>query len=300
MGMPVRGILLNGKWLLENLRAGLRVSTAGPVRRDAFHVSADQGLILLVLATCAALIATYPFGASHVQLKSHVWGSLGADAFESILVFYAITRVQRAPHTLAAICVVLCSSLIALALIEALAHWALSWFRTNAASAGRRDLVSVGLDMCFVIWFFVMSARGLRLVYGTPWLRTAALIAPLFVGALIGEWLVPADYWAFWNPQQAEASKTRPPQVYTEWTYYAQRELLSAKFSGLSPSRPGVGELYFIGFAGTSTEDVFMKEVRSAQALFDERFDTRSRSLILINNPHTVRDEPIASATNLY
>jgi peptidase C13-like protein len=82
-------------------------------------------------------------------------------------------------------------------------------------------------------------------------------------------------------------------------TLRAQQGLLAASLAGLSAQRPGVVDLYFMAFAGTSTQDVFMKEVRSAQALFDRRFDTRGRSLLLVNNPRTVTELPVASNDNL-
>jgi peptidase C13-like protein len=79
----------------------------------------------------------------------------------------------------------------------------------------------------------------------------------------------------------------------------AQQRLLAASLSGLAAARPGIVDLYFVAFAGTSTQDVFMKEVRSAQVLFDRRFDTRGRSLLLVNNPATVAELPVASVANL-
>ena len=84
-----------------------------------------------------------------------------------------------------------------------------------------------------------------------------------------------------------------------EQTLSAQPELLAAGLAELLPQRPGVVDLYFVAFAGTSTQDVFMKEVRSAQGLFDQRFDTAGRSLLLVNNPRTVNDLPVASNDNL-
>jgi hypothetical protein len=97
--------------------------------------------------------------------------------------------------------------------------------------------------------------------------------------------------------QQAE--RPARPSVEAERVLAAQRRLLAASLGGLAAERPGVVDLYFVAFAGTSTQDVFMKEARSAQALFDRRFDTRGRSLLLVNNPATVADLPIASLANL-
>jgi len=75
---------------------------------------------------------------------------------------------------------------------------------------------------------------------------------------------------------------------------YPAREALAA----LVPERPGVEDLYFIGVAPYSAEDVFARELLSVRALFDARFGTAGRSLTLVNSPSTLRDAPIATATN--
>jgi hypothetical protein len=84
-----------------------------------------------------------------------------------------------------------------------------------------------------------------------------------------------------------------------EQTLSAQPRLLASALAELRPQRPGVVDLYFVAFAGASTQDVFMKEARSAQGLFDQRFDTAGRSLLLVNNPRTVAELPVASNDNL-
>lgn len=57
--------------------------------------------------------------------------------------------------------------------------------------------------------------------------------------------------------------------------------------------------MYFVGFAPYSGEDVFRKDMEVARKLFDERFDTDGRSILLINSPYTVLDEPLATVSNL-
>ena len=41
--------------------------------------------------------------------------------------------------------------------------------------------------------------------------------------------------------------------------------------AALRGNQPGVVDLYFVGFAGTADQDVFLKEVRSVTELFDRR-----------------------------
>jgi len=87
--------------------------------------------------------------------------------------------------------------------------------------------------------------------------------------------------------------------VNIEQVYYAQYRLIAKATRGLAPQRPGVTDLYFVGFAGDASQDVFLREIRSVRTLFDERFDTRGRAVTLVNNRATVANEPLASTHNL-
>jgi hypothetical protein len=51
----------------------------------------------------------------------------------------------------------------------------------------------------------------------------------------------------------------------------------------LANERPGVTDLYFVGAAAWASQDVFANELGSARRLFDEKFDTSGRSIILSN-----------------
>jgi hypothetical protein len=89
----------------------------------------------------------------------------------------------------------------------------------------------------------------------------------------------------------------RPIDV--EKTFYAQPGMVDRALSGIAPGRPGIADLYFVGFAGYGAQDVFMKEVKVANSLFDRQFDTEGRSLSLVNNHQTIEDLPLANASNL-
>lgn len=84
-----------------------------------------------------------------------------------------------------------------------------------------------------------------------------------------------------------------------EEIYYKQDALLASALDRLQPQRPGRVDLYFLGFAGFAYQDVFLKEVRSARALFDAAYGTKGRSLLLVNNLETLSETPVASAHNL-
>src|SRR5207244_2844568 len=85
----------------------------------------------------------------------------------------------------------------------------------------------------------------------------------------------------------------------TEDVLIKQPQLLYEALTELEDERPGVTDLYFVGFAPYSAEDVFRKDIEVAHQLFDDRFDTDGRSVVLINNPGTMLDTPFATVSNL-
>jgi len=78
-----------------------------------------------------------------------------------------------------------------------------------------------------------------------------------------------------------------------------QPQLLETALDSLQPGRPGVTDLYFVGFGADALQDVFRKEVQTIRALFDERFDTLGRSVALVNNAGTLDQLPVATMANL-
>src|SRR5262249_59782502 len=101
--------------------------------------------------------------------------------------------------------------------------------------------------------------------------------------------------WGRGEPEDATAG----PSIAEKRLFPRQQQLLEEALARLAPERPGVEDLYFLGVAPYASEDVFARELGAVRKLFDERFGTAGRSLALVNNPATLGDQPIATATNL-
>jgi len=97
--------------------------------------------------------------------------------------------------------------------------------------------------------------------------------------------------------QRAQAEKFRA--LADEKGFYAQHDALQRALTALLPERPGVIDVYALTAGLYASEDVFMREVRLIDALMRQRFDAQGRSLVLLNNPTTVHEFPLASATSL-
>ena len=78
------------------------------------------------------------------------------------------------------------------------------------------------------------------------------------------------------------------------------RRLLAADVAALAPQRPGSVDLYVVGFAGDSTEDVFRNEVAYLDTLASNRFGARG-VVTLVNHfdSLTSAPRPLATLENL-
>jgi len=95
-----------------------------------------------------------------------------------------------------------------------------------------------------------------------------------------------------------KAANERPP-VDGEAVMMRQHALVATAVAGLAPARAEQPELYFVGFAPYSWEDVFKREVTAVKSLFDDRFGTAGRSIVLQNHRDSIADLPLASISNL-
>lgn len=78
-----------------------------------------------------------------------------------------------------------------------------------------------------------------------------------------------------------------------------QGALLTDILGRLAPQRPGITDLYFVGFAGYARQDVFLREMLASSLLLEEKFGAAGRSVLLVNNAATVRHFPLANRENL-
>jgi hypothetical protein len=102
------------------------------------------------------------------------------------------------------------------------------------------------------------------------------------------------------KPDAKDSSDNWPDDAGSpEQVMYSQPQLMDDAIKRLLPRAPGKVNLYMIGFAGDGDENVFRNEVEFVEHQFVERFDDAGRTLLLINNPATVSQRPLASLTNL-
>jgi hypothetical protein len=285
--------------LLSNFRAGLRLSAFRPVEREDFCLGRAQAGAFIPLG--AVLVIAF-----HVMLNMETWrfeaeqyGILAGVLVALWLLSRIYARQYRDERGGSGVIIIAVSSILAPALALAAAAY---------ASELIADVVSFEDS-----WLYYMPLRsasvGLALWFAATLIRTFCIVYSVSVPRAILLALVPIvgleilasapSVAAFARIAETKAEIPKWPDLDVERTFYAQPGLVDRAAAELAPERPGTTDLYFLGFAGYASQNVFRSEVERVTAQFDERFDTQDRSLMLINNVETMERTPIASTSNL-
>ncbi|MDH0836022.1 C13 family peptidase [Acinetobacter johnsonii] len=130
-----------------------------------------------------------------------------------------------------------------------------------------------------VVWVF---SRELKWPW---WERALIVLATLFTLVV---WQMSVTSQPIWKVEET-------PPTFAEDAFYAQSRLLNKALDSVQYGGFAQSHWYFLGVAGASYQDVFRSEVERIKEQFDTRFGTLGRSMILVNNPATRKEIPIAS-----
>jgi len=279
--------------LVRNLVAGLRLSLFMPVTRLAFRI--DLAQLLLLFAFSAAIDVAGDFLRAAPAREFSLYGA-GTELYTGALLLLAsalLALIFRHRGLALAIPVIV---MAAVPLAQVVNYF--------FPFLNRRSLpVDLGeaLASLLVLWMVAILVRCVAVAYVPParrvWLRAICggllLAAPLWLANI----LAPNEPW--WRDQARPEAVPEGLSAGSEAVLATQSFLLDHALSDLADERPGVRDLYFVGFAPYAREDVFRKDVEAAQHVMDERWDTSGRSVLLINNPQTLLTAPFATITNL-
>jgi hypothetical protein len=152
------------------------------------------------------------------------------------------------------------------------------------------------LNLLYIGWGFAVMIRAQWLLTG--WRTPRSLVAGALFAALLAMFVFVLPRNELWTGAPEEPADTEP-SIVREDLLHLQAGLLEFRLAELEPERPGVEDLYFLGVAPYALQDTFVRELGVVKRLMDERFDTAGRSLVLVNHPETLQEQPIATATNL-
>ena len=285
--------------LRRNLLAGTRLALLRPVGLLDFRVSGAQFLAIgIVGALCASLVDLAILGAA-ARFNPAGLGGHVRDTALLLLLCWALALWLRAPAATLALPVVL----LAAGCIPDLV------FAGIMAVPGAFGIATAHqytvLWWAALLWSLVVAWRSVAVVLGGRGRHRAVVrlgsVAAVFGGTLALAVLFPAP--RIWDERPAAAvadtGEDKLPRVESEEVLSAQPRLLFEALTGLEEREPGTTNLYFVGFAGDASQDVFRNDMEAAQDVVDAQLGTEGRSVALINSPQTVLDAPLATMTNL-
>jgi hypothetical protein len=79
----------------------------------------------------------------------------------------------------------------------------------------------------------------------------------------------------------------------------AQSDLIDARIAAFAPQTDGQTDFYFLGFAGFGEERVFAEEIKLAAERVGDRYGSRERTLLLLNDRRDLVSEPHATGVAL-
>jgi hypothetical protein len=285
-----------GRWLADlgaNLRAGYRCAVFRPAKSGDFRAGAVQLALLLALQLFLYGTADYFLNGPEPGFNPYGLSDYSVSVVLFLLSGVAIGGLLTGTADLVRLLVMIAASQLVAYLAYFLVYAGGS--EKLGAAAGHALTALYGV---WVVWNLAIVHRVVVLWSGCP--RGAALL-PVGVFALFNLAIAHAlpNQDLFLPAEDDAASIAAGPDIDGEDIFYRQPALLDEASGNLAAGRPGVTELYFVGFAGESDEPVFAHEVEFARDLFDRRFGTAGRSIALVNSPETADRLPLANAHNL-
>lgn len=275
--------------LRRNLRAGLRLALLCRTEAAAFAaLPCDLVLLALVDPALNLLISRLLAGGDGIFTPESL-----PSFFFHIPLFLAFglgaARLLADPGLVTTLPV----AFIALSLVLETLHGLLEGAELLTGFALPDWLMAAPHYYRFFLWWTAGAALFLGRL-GSGRRRQGVAVAALFLIMVVMPLaLVPRG--DLWTAAAGEGEEL----LVTEKVLDTQARLLPAEIGRLLPGRPGVTDLYFVGFAGDGGQGVFMRELLAVERLFSARFDTAGRELILVNNAATALEYPFATATNL-
>jgi Peptidase C13 family len=274
---------------------------------------------LLTLTICALIAASFGLLSQYIEAGANVRFSpygLNSGLALSLLSFAIIAAFVRAQWRATVLSVLTLQSCVIYLLrtVIALARQQTAWGVTGQSFWTSNDTDTLFFLIELVWWLGIVVV-----IFGSiePERRRAlprALV--LYVVLLAGEFVLPyyptfrgetfdiqtANAWEFisaYRDGRLNSHKEPPPRyVKGDDVDLSQAALLDAQISHLSRQVKGKTDVYAIGIAGSSEQDVFLKELKGGLASLAHVLPLEGHVVELVNHPDTVKSFPIASRQN--
>jgi hypothetical protein len=280
--------------LRRNLNSGTRLCLFRRCVVDDFTVSLDQLVLLITLNLLLAFFVDLVSSLPHPEFYSYAVAANGLDVLLFLFTAYLVSKLLVEDRVALRLAVYIYSMSPFFLLLWVILGRLQALLPTDGA-------IIYGVSyLLYLAWSIVAIGWALTLLTGGYSRKVPAAMLLIVLA-----WMLPVSYFAdsttLWYPAEEdgvdEYAAYRALDV--ERIFYRQPELLAEHLEPLLAERSDRDDLYFVGFAGYALQEIFRNEIEFARALFDERFDTAGRSLLLINNLATRDTLPLASSINL-
>lgn len=290
------------------------ISTAGwrPVPHPVAAPHPGLVILLAMLASAAGIVLDWTLAG-----RGGVFQLYGVNSalLSSVITVALVSLAAPAGSRTTAIAIVL--SLSALAnLVAAGAMLTLETLAPEDAGevSNLRFLSTMAAVLGLIVWFIGSVGTTLRSVASKrPLMRASGVtFASMLLALMLPYWpsfaspdfsRTTANVWELASAYRASRAEPASDQTDDQdgWAAIelAQPALLERRLAALAPRQPGASNLYLLGIAGWSEQNVFASEIKGALAVLGERLDASGRAIQLVNNRASVSDEPLATLPNL-
>jgi hypothetical protein len=274
--------------LLRNLSGGvalLLLRRRGPPR---FVVSFDQLAALFIINLAVWALLDFLHAEPHAPLALD--GLFGWACYLLLgLAACGLTAraASRAGDTRALLVPVLAVSPFVLTLF---------WLLSDLPIAARWPVTATVVALIYLV---CLTLRVLGAAYGVVRWRPALVALLLLLAApwVLGVLNLDTRLWVAEQTEQAQDSDDDVEDA--EALFYDQPARIAAAVARVKATQPGKPGVYFVGFAGDGAPGVFRREAQFAADVFGERFGSRDRTVLLINDDGDRDSYPLASVSGL-
>ncbi len=283
--------------LARNLFAGFRLALFLPVSPADFRVGVDHYAALALFNLGLWCAGSYARAAMGTELPLEFVPSSVVQVLAFIpailLGCLIVSKVLRDDALFAALAVMLSSTDLLFEIVGSVIYIGL-----DAGWVLQTPMAQLVIYSIYVSWAIASVLRAQVLVLPRPVARGragwAALV--LVVMVLLLAYVPRAEPWIEVGDEVAEAPG---PSLLQEEYFHIQGSLLGRDLDRLTPQRPGIADVYFLGVAPDAKQDTFIRELSVVRKLMEARFDAEGRSIALMNHQTTLGAVPIASVSNL-
>ncbi|WP_051710146.1 C13 family peptidase [Andreprevotia chitinilytica] len=251
-------------------------------------------LVVVLIALLTDIAVGFAFGEGEIFMPQNIpgWGFVG------MLLFVIGQWGDRRPDSDCGW--LLCGLYFAAGALLSLLYYG-AWLAVQEwASAKWAHRFGVAVWFAVPVWFGLALGAAAGRGIGWPRWRIVAL-ALLVVCLLFAERALFPYANHLWRPDFStlQDPPPPPPKLAYEESIYGEPGVLNDALDAILPGKRGKPEVFSITLAGDAEQEVFLREARSFDALFHQRFGTSGHSIVLANHDSVTGEIPIASRTSL-